>query len=395
MSDHVVSPRKRLLHVLLWCLAASAASGVLTVLIPQRDILWRVTAMGFIGALAIGLMFPLSLLVDRERFRVAGLFGIVACIVAFLLSTGLVWAGLGGWRLEERFGLSLVLVIFMSPAVVALLALRAVDVGRAAGLAGLICAAVATVLFLLQIWGNGWVAVPNWWKLAATAGSICWCGAVLTFSLIGVGQDTRHWRWAGVVAAIIGLIMWQWGLWYRPAFDPRWLVTVMAIGGAAAFANVLVRARVGSGQRLVVYGTIAAACAVAIFVILDVHVQEGGYEDLLGFRRFTAGASIVTISGTLAVIVLALLNRRAMRKVAYAARTVRNSDGAPGALLTSIALCCPRCRKEQTLPLGEAACIECRLIIHTRVEVPSCPQCGYDVSMLKADKCPECGAGIG
>lgn len=395
MSDQTVSPRKRLLHLLLWCLAASAASGVLTVLVPQRDILGRVTAMGFIGAVAIGLMFPLSLLVDRERFRVAGLFGIVACIVAFLLSTGLVWAGLGGWRLEERFGLSLVLVIFMSPAVVGLLCLLAVESGRIAGLVGLICALVATVLFFLQIWGDGLVPVPDWWKLAATGGSICWCGAVLTFSLIGAGQDSRHWRWVGVAAAVIGLVMWQVGIWYLPSSDPRWLVTVMAIGGAAAFANVLVRAPVGSGQKLVVYGTIAAASAVAVFVILDVHIQEGAYDDLMGFRRFTAGASIVTVSGTLAVVVLALLNRRAMRKVAYAARAVGNGDGGPGALLTNIELRCPRCRKEQTLPLGEGSCSECKLIIHTRVEVPTCPQCGYDVSMIKADKCPECGAGIG
>jgi len=81
--------------------------------------------------------------------------------------------------------------------------------------------------------------------------------------------------------------------------------------------------------------------------------------------------------------------------VAYAARTKPGTDGTPGTELKNITLRCPRCTKEQTLPLGEGACAECRLIIKTAIEVPACKQCGYDISMIRGEKCPECGAGIG
>lgn len=392
MPDQPLSSRKRLLHILLWCLAASAASGVLTVLVPQRDLLWRVTAMGFTGAAAIALMIPLSLLVDRERFRAAGLFGMAACVAAFILSTGLIWAGFGGWRLGERFGATLGLVILMSPAVVALLCLRASEAGRVAGLVGLAFAAAAAAVFLIQIWLD--LPSVERWPFGGTGAALCWSGLLASLALVGFGTDARHWRWAGVLAALAALALMLYGVWVSQSDDARALTCVMSVAGFVAFANVLLRAGVFGGQRWVVYGTIAAAGAVALFVNLDAFVHEGASDDLFGFRRFAAGALIVTISGTLAVIVLALLNRRATRKVVYAAQTVGGGAGQAGAPLRSINLRCPRCQKEQTLPLGEAACCECRLIIHTRVEVPSCPRCGYDISMIGFDKCPKCGEPI-
>lgn len=382
--------RKRLLHLLLWCLAASAASGVLTVLVPQRDLLWRITAMGFVAVAAIGLMIPLSLLADRERFRTAGLFGMFACVGAFLISSGLIWAGLGGWRMEERFGLTLILVIFMSPAIVGLLCLRAWIGGRVAGVVGLFFAAAASVLFLIEIWYDDPISYST--RFGETGACICWCGVIATLSLIGLGTDSRHWRWVGAIGAVIGLAMWILGIWVIQSQDARYLVSVLTVSALAAFANCLLRVNLSGGQRLVLYGTLSAAAAVVAFINLDVHVQEMDYSDPFGFKRFTAGASIVTVSGTLAVIVLAMLNRRAMRKAAYAPRV---AGGAPGERLSSITLRCPRCQKEQTLPLGESACSDCRLIIRTSVEVPVCTQCGYDISMIKADKCPECGAAIG
>lgn len=385
--------RKRLLHMLLWCLAASAASGVLTVLVPQRDLLWRITAMGFVAVAAIGLMIPLSLLADRERFRTAGLFGMFACVGAFLLSSGLIWAGLGGWRLEERFGLSLLLVIFMSPAVVGLLCLRAWDAGRIAGAIGLVFAAAASVFFVIEIWHDDPVGYSI--RFGETGACICWCGVIATLSLIGHGTDSRHWRWIGAIGAVVGLAMWLLGIWVIRSDDARYLISVLTVSAFVAFANCMLRVRLTGGQRLVLYGTIAAAAAVVAFINLDAHVQEMDYSDPFGFKRFTAGASIVTVSGTLAIIVLAMLNRRAMRKVAYSARSLATAEGAPGQRLTSITLRCPRCQKEQTLPLGESACCDCRLIIRTSIEVPVCPQCGYDISMIKSDKCPECGAAIG
>jgi MFS family permease len=390
------SLRKRLLHVLLWFLAASAASGVLTVLVPQRDILWRVTAMGFVAVAAIALMIPMSILADRERFRAAGLFGMCACVAAFVVSTGLIWAGLGGWRMEERFGMTLGLVVFMSPAVVGFLCLRALETGRMAAVVGLALSAIASAFFLTAIWLVSTTPFDRIMGILSMSGvAIFWTGLPASLCLIGLGHDKWYWRWIGVGGAVAALVLWLNGIWTELDGDPAFVVIPMSIAVLGAFANVLLRSHLRNGPRLVVYGTIAAAAATALFVDLNVLTDDGPYMDRFGFERFTAGAAIVTVSGTLAVIVLTMLNRWAMRRVAYAARTIPATDGPAGVELKTISLRCPRCTKEQTLPLGQASCTECRLIIKTAVEVPACRQCGYDISMIKGDKCPECGAGIG
>lgn len=390
-ATHTLSIRKRLLHILLWCLAASAASGVLTVLVSDRDIMGRVTAMGFVGAAAIALMIPMSLLADRPKRRAAGLFGMCACIGAFLIASGLIWTDLTGWQREAQFGLTLVLVIFMSPAVVGLLCLRSMDNGRIAGLVGLACAALASVFFLTGIWLDDVFFEES--LTFGTGFAITWTGLPASLCLIGFGRDRWYWRWLGIGGAVAALAFWLNGIWFRLDGSPAFVVCPLSIAAVVAFTNIMLRSTLRGGQRMVVYGTIAAAAGTALFVDLNAIMDDPYvYGDPYGFQRFTAGASIVTISGTLAVIVLTMLNRRAMRKATYAARTIGTTDGEPGAELSRITLHCPRCQKEQTLPLGESACIDCRLVIKTTVEVPVCPQCGYDVSMIKADKCPECGA---
>jgi len=329
MASSTPTLRKRLLHILLWFLAASAASGVLTVLVPQRDILWRVTAMGFVAVAAIALMIPMSILADRERFRAAGLFGMCACIAAFLTSTGLIWAGLGGWQMEERFGMTLGLVVFMSPAVVGFLCLRALKTGRIAAIVGLALAAIASGFFLSAIWLVSSTPFDRLMGMMAMTGvAISWAGLPAALCLIGLGHDKWYWRWLGVGAAAAALVLWLNGIWAELDGDAAYIVCPMSIAALAAFANVLLRSKLQNGPRMVVYGTIAAAAATALFVDLNVLTDDGGYGDRFGFERFTAGAAIVTVSGTLAVIVLTMLNRRAMRKVAYAARTIPGTDGA-------------------------------------------------------------------
>jgi predicted Zn-ribbon and HTH transcriptional regulator len=186
------------------------------------------------------------------------------------------------------------------------------------------------------------------------------------------------------------------GIWINLSGDASFIVIPLSIAAFVAFANVMLRSRLSGGQRLVLYGTIAAAGATALFIDLAELTDGGQYGDPFGFQRFAAGTAIVAVSGTMAVIVLAMLNRRTDRRTAYALRAADSADRPAGSgdALRNITLRCPRCQREQTLPLGETSCGECRLVIHTHVEAPACPKCGYDVSMIKGDKCPECGAGL-
>jgi hypothetical protein len=55
---------------------------------------------------------------------------------------------------------------------------------------------------------------------------------------------------------------------------------------------------------------------------------------------------------------------------------------------------CPRCLKEQELPMGESHCVACKLQFKIEVEEPKCPNCGYSLRALTHPICPECGRTI-
>ena len=56
-----------------------------------------------------------------------------------------------------------------------------------------------------------------------------------------------------------------------------------------------------------------------------------------------------------------------------------------------VALTCPRCEKKLTIPVGGALCDGCKLHINIALASTQCGTCGYDLTNLKAEKCPECG----
>ena len=85
--------------------------------------------------------------------------------------------------------------------------------------------------------------------------------------------------------------------------------------------------------------------------------------------------------GTLALLVLARINRKV--------------DVEPGSAdLGEIPLVCPRCRKKQSLPVGNSICASCDLRISIREEEPRCAKCDYLLRGLMSDRCPECGTPI-
>ena len=95
--------------------------------------------------------------------------------------------------------------------------------------------------------------------------------------------------------------------------------------------------------------------------------------------RCVGAAGILAGCGTLALVVLARLNRRV--------------DYDPVSLdALEMVVFCPRCAKKQSIQIGQAECTQCALRIHVRVEEPRCPQCEYLLYRLTSDRCPECGA---
>jgi hypothetical protein len=239
-------------------------------------------------------------------------------------------------------------------------------------MAGLGVTAAFFVVALIASWApRQWV--EQWW---ATAWTIAIFGALLAAALVGVGTgDRRHWRWLGVAASAVAAYLLMIETWTRKG-DWETFSLFVAASLYVAYANLILRVPLKPRQRWLLTGTLIAGGATAVLSELIVF----GLDDEITTRS-TAAVAILASCGTMALAVLARLNRR----VDY--------EPLPREML-HITLVCPNCRKKQSLELGGAACKSCGLRIEVRIEEPRCTECNYLLYMLTSDQCPECGAPI-
>jgi hypothetical protein len=374
---------------MLWSLGLAAATGVLAVLVQGGDLVWRLVGTGLTTALACALMIPASLLIDRGNMRWAGLLGMGAIIFEFVLAMSLIWE-IAQPLLAPTLSVDIkVILTMMFVGLAALLAmtcaapLRIPPHALAAKTAiGFLVVSLAG--YMMAIWfsdfpqGTG----EEWWL---TASALLVLGLLVTPSLAGLSAETpRVWRWAGITAGVVACAMWLTNIWH-PVGSPLGTVVfcaTMTLSGVAAHANFcLFSARLSEGQRWVRRATIAAAAAAGLVTVAFVAGDQ--FPGVLPvpsdfISRVIQAAGIVAACGTLALLVLARINRRV--------------DVEPDAAeLAQITLICPRCRRKQSLPVGGAACAACGLRIAIRVEEPRCATCGYLLHGLTSDRCPECG----
>ena len=79
------------MKVMLWMLVLAGVIGVATVLTASYDTLGRVAGTVIATAIVAGVLWPLSVLADREKSQPAGLLGMVAALVVYLLVIPLIW----------------------------------------------------------------------------------------------------------------------------------------------------------------------------------------------------------------------------------------------------------------------------------------------------------------
>ncbi|MEE9296044.1 MAG: hypothetical protein V3W34_13930 [Phycisphaerae bacterium] len=380
--------RNVLLRAMLWSLAFAATTGVLAVLFQAGDLVWRVVGTGFTTALACGLMLPVSGMIDRKQSRAAGLLGMGAVIAEFLMALAVIWEAplhVFGVYWGDEIGLTMLILAVAVVVIVYLLQLKHAQYGLFAGRLGLYVTLATFVAFMIATWVPGRVFNNDkWWE---TGSAVVTLGALAAVSLIGAGcGERRDWRWAGVGASLVACAMWLFEIWIGHGSDLGFVILSVLISLAAvvAHANLTYFCPLTPGQLWVRGGAIIAGTLTAglIDLIIIDHRFSGIDldEDLLG--RLASASGIVTGCGTLALCVLARLNRKVDLE-SYVAE------------LTEMTVVCPRCRKKQLVHVGDSDCAGCGLRISIRVEEPRCKQCDYLLYGLTSDRCPECGAVIG
>lgn len=377
--------RRVLLKTMLGALGLGAAAGVAAILMGGDDVVVRVMATAFVTAGAALLMIPASFLIDRRRTQGSGLLLMAAIVVEYvvwMLFTWLVDTAVP-YGLDERLGFSgLWLLAGILPAAVSV-RLTASPRARVAGWCGAAVCAAAFLCLMLGTWLPApWPYSDEDWGMSAVA--VFAFGALATACVVSPGEGLRYaWRWLGVPAAMAGLGMALVGIWLGPHTSAIPFAIVTGATVVLGHANLMLLVVLRPGQRWVRAFTIAAMIATAllftVMVVLAERERFPAEAELVA--RLAGAAGILACSGSLAILVLARLNRRA---------EFAPAGGAP----LEITVICPRCRRKTRVALGEGSCAACGLRIEVRIEEPRCTECGYLLYKLTSAACPECGAPV-
>ncbi len=373
--------RSVLLRVLFWSLALAAVFEALGTLFASHEALWRVAGTSIATAVSALLLLAASSKMDKPAPRPAAVLAITLVVIEFLLTLTAIWEmGMffGGRRHEDSLWLTVLFIALTGVPAIAFLRMAATSFSSLAGRVGLLLAAVELVMLLILAWNHSLWSQDE--TIAELAGSFPLFALLAIICLVGRGADPpRTWRWIGVVAAALAYGITAYGIINHIQRGGDVVIYITCLGAAIAHANIVLLCPLRQTQMWLRWLTIASGVATTFFVALTTHLGENGD----GMTARLAGAcGIVAGCGTLALAILARLNRR----------VVVTPEAMSG--LSEITLICPVCQKKQTLPLGDAACAECRVLIHVRVEEPQCTRCGYSLLMLRSNACPECGAPV-
>jgi hypothetical protein len=376
-----MSFRSLLLRVLFSSLAIAAIFGALGILFGSHDTSWRIASTAIATAVGALLLLGASRTMDDPLARQAALLATTLVVLEYLLILTAIW---GQWSLfgssskEESLWLTIVFIALVGTPAVALLRMTRSKQTAVAGHIGLVLAAAELTLLLVIAWGD-----PIWtgnWFGEGLAGWLAPYTVLIVVCLIGRGGGILQLiRWLGATIAALAYSLIAYGLIRDIHHGGNVVIYFTCAAVALLHTNIVLLCPVRPRQVWLRWVTLLAGVATTFFVSAFTHVGNNG-NDLFG--RIAGACGILAGCGILALLVLARLNRR----------IVAGPNPMQG--VTEIFVVCPICKKKQNLPLGTAACADCRAIIHVRVEEPKCPTCGYSLLMLRSQICPECGTPV-
>jgi hypothetical protein len=371
--------RKLLIWIMLWALGLTALLGAGAALLSGfNDASWKLLGTGITTAVAAALLIPFSLLADKPKARAGGLLGMTLVIVEFVGTLGLIWGifdAFGNWDLDDHVGLSMLTLALTGLPAILMLYFASLPAGRVAGITGVILCAAVFLLIMIGLWIASNRYDDEWFESAmALAGT----GLPAVACLAGVGTAPRRaWRWIGVAASVLAAAAGVYGVWKSVHSGGDIFVVILSIAIVLAHANLCLFVPLTGGQRWVRVVTILAGVGTAI-AIDAMAIADQREFDLPFAENFAAAGGIITACGSLALLVLARINRK-MDHVPVLSE------------INQITIICPGCQRKQTLYVGQSRCSSCNLKIFIRLEEPRCAKCDYVLYMLQSDRCPECG----
>jgi hypothetical protein len=397
----VMSARRILLVVLLVALGLCVLSAIVALGVKSNELMWQILWCAIVTAVACGLMLPLTLLTDRPKLRLCGFISMSLVLLlwlntlAFILVESSSLLARVSWEMRDAVEMSFGIHLLMGiPSVgVSLLnrftwARRAVPAFLAGAAGGwLLCEFGAVIHGLVPVSVVGY----NLGSFFLMSGMTLFGCSVLAAELLinsGCG-DRRRFRWPGIAAAATACLLFLSIIWsdamrhYMTEGVSRAAVELLILAMLLGHVNLLLMARLRRAQSWVGRITIVSAAAgAALAMPLPFLTYEfSALTEVL--VRAVASMAIMTGCGSVALVVLSMLNRKPEVQLV------------PGALTaTDITLFCPRCQTRQTLAIGDGACRNCELKISVKVVEPRCPGCGYLLYQLTSSRCPECGASI-
>lgn len=383
--------RKLLLRIMMWSLAAAAVLGALAILTSGSDIIWRIAGTTGATAACAAALMAASLLLDKETGRASGLVGMIAVLIATFLTFVLIWdldVLIPSPHPEETCALTIGSILLCALPAMAFFRSRHNPSVRVASNLGVILTGVTFAMLMIPTWDIHVIVSlgsSDYWYGTATATGLLGLVAAACVVSIDVPTPFRFGllsliRIAGLAATIVSWIMALIAIWTHVTESSGLFTTLISTGCVVGLTNLTLLATLTQPQRWIRIGTIAAGVITAVCVDI---LAFGGWSNSDEFLiRIGGAAGFVTACGSLALIILARMNR----PMANADREYREA--------TQIAVTCPGCRSKQTLPVGTSACPTCHLRFNIRIDEPRCAQCDYLLFMLTGDKCPECGATI-
>jgi hypothetical protein len=305
-----------------------------------------------------------------------------AVLLEFFIGLALIWElGPTGFRNEEAMWLTLAAIALVTPPLVMFLRIVASADSAVAGWVGIGGCAAAVALFLLGSWdsnrsgGSG----ARFWAIGWSTGLFAVTAAG---SLAYLRSTSRPWRWIGVAASAVGAGVAGYGVWADVHSGGLAIAAITGVAVVVAHANLALACPLKPGQVWVRWVAILAVIATSVLIDVALYLDSNSDNAV---SRAAGAVGIVAACASLALLIFARLNRK------FESIVLPGTAGLP----SELSLVCPNCRKKQTLPVGDAACADCGLRIHTRLEEPRCASCGYLLYMLRSDRCPECGMPVG